>query len=759
MELKSNEYYSILELLSTKNRKLIIPDFQRDYCWGDKTHGEKNIDIVSGFLDTLIEESENKNEDVLLGKIDVYESPKNHIYLTDGQQRLTTLYLIIGMLYRKLQEGEMKNKLKGCLISDFEEKQDDKEPYLQYAVRESTVFFLRDLVNEFFVGELALESFNHEYQVKMKNRKLDKDETLLSFCLKKQSWYFSEYNLDPSIVSILNAMGIIEKKLNTTKDLNYLNFSEFLINHIMIQYYDVKDKKHGEERFVIINTTGKSLTVSENIKPILLGKFESEDFAKQWEDRESWYWKFRDKQKENIADNGVNQFLYWCFQIIDQQDDVDVIKKSKALIKDENSQLYLEKIHSIFDALKFLIEYLNQVKFQKQLKFINDNKEIKSIVDIRSLSKIQQQNIILPLLSFISKFGNKEAECYQLLRRLRKNYFDQKWKERNNNFVDWRYVLQIIEKSESLESILQYKTTENTLTTIQNIHFNCWFNTEEKQKNLLLEYKDLLEEFEDYRDFMGDLTFLFQTSLMKNEDCEIPKLDSDFNINFEKLQTIYKNYQSTIDLIRSDKNAITNPALANMFRLFRIFIGCNKIGHIYRASWEFEGVLFSSLNRSHLLKVDFMKLLNSNNLLLHCITFVKQCINEENIFDVSNFKVEKFIKAWLSLKVFLANEQGDLLAFYDGNGTGVAAYINKDWNKLIDNEDFTLANSICGFGVCSGGGGGNYVHYTGKDLWCKPNIIDTPFTGINYEKGKRTIEQLLVNQKTIDYVIKTIVLV
>ena len=49
MELINTREYSLSQLFSTSNRRVIIPDFQRDYCWGDKTHGEKhNSDIVSG---------------------------------------------------------------------------------------------------------------------------------------------------------------------------------------------------------------------------------------------------------------------------------------------------------------------------------------------------------------------------------------------------------------------------------------------------------------------------------------------------------------------------------------------------------------------------------------------------------------------------------------------------------------------------------------------------------------------------------------
>ena len=161
--LQNDQYYSLSQLFSTAHRKIIIPDFQRDYCWGDSIHGEKqDTNIIGSFIDTLIEEfKENKDTNIYLGKIDVYTSSKNlntHIYLTDGQQRLTSLYLLLGMLYRVEPNQEIKENLKNSLISDYELNDDDQEPYLQYAVRETTVFFLRDLVNLFFLNPQDLKA-------------------------------------------------------------------------------------------------------------------------------------------------------------------------------------------------------------------------------------------------------------------------------------------------------------------------------------------------------------------------------------------------------------------------------------------------------------------------------------------------------------------------------------------------------------------------------------------------------------------------
>ena len=113
----SGETYTLAELFSG-NRKIIIPDLQRDYCWGDNVQSDDRKELVSEFVQTLMEQfdKERQIESINLGLLYGYESPTNHIQLCDGQQRITTLYLLIGMLNRKIGTNEFRK----YLISDYE---------------------------------------------------------------------------------------------------------------------------------------------------------------------------------------------------------------------------------------------------------------------------------------------------------------------------------------------------------------------------------------------------------------------------------------------------------------------------------------------------------------------------------------------------------------------------------------------------------------------------------------------------------------
>jgi len=717
--------YSMAELFANDHRKIIIPDFQRDYCWGDKNYGDKkDTDIVSGFVQTL--KDEYKNGMLVLGKIDVYQNPTNHIYLTDGQQRLTTIYLLIGMLH-KISTGDIKNRLRKCLISDYEEK-DDKEPYLQYSIRESSVFFLRDLVNEFFI--------------ECNSQKVTDIET--------QPWFFNDYWLDPTISSMRKALESIESAL-TERELNIQDFSSFVLDNLKIQYFDVNDRKHGEERFVIINTTGKSLTTTENIKPILLGSENSDINYQQWEERETYFWTNRRKEKSNeelVADKGVGDFMTWCFQIIENQDDIDLNKKSKEYLKNKKTFDIIEEVNKLFHSLKILIDLLLKENIQEQIKFINEGKIVNNIVGLRSLTKERNQNILLPLLSFIKEFNPNEKDVYQFLRRLRKNYFDLKRKERNKNYVDWRYILQFIEFSDNPQQVLQFTQNENhDLKIIPNIELNEWFSSEERIKVILKnDHNSEIEKWEDHTDFMGDISFLFKIDKKNNG------LNTD--LNFERLIQYWLTYCKLDDCLHEEKITEVDYALSNYYRLYRVFIGCQLLGHIDYCSSDIEGCLFSSSNLNHFSKDRFLALCSmpQDELLSEIRNDIYLFIKEDNLFELTeeNFDVKRFLKAWLALKVIQAEKMEILLSFWDGNG--IAAYININQNKLNKLLPFSLANAICGYAIKSPA---NRIEYADK-YWLNSSCFDTIFDGISlsqFNDKEKTPINLDANGKIVNQLI------
>lgn len=742
--LKSGHSYKLTDLFKD-DRHIIIPDLQRDYCWGDyKDEKGKPLELVSGFIDSLNTIFKEKRE-IKLGMIYAYEYPKdsNRIYLCDGQQRITTLFLLLGMINRHIESKEIKN----FLISEFE-MSDDQEPRLQYAIRESTLYFLSDLVCNFFLEN--------------KNSKISE--------IKRQRWYFNEYDLDPTIQSMISAIEIIENKLSDyekSKDFaGFANFAKFLLEDIKFFYFDMKDRETGEDMFVVINTTGEPLTATENIKPILIGNIENVEERKTasdlWEKWEKWFWNNK-SETEHEADQGLNTFFvyYWQikllqekqwkdkksydinpFQIFTQYSEIEANEENDfAIVLDEiNKAKSIAEIDKYFFAYQKLFDDL-QVKVNQSVLNSIKSLDYKKAYCLREI----QINVVLPLIQFKIKYP--EESITPFLRRLRKNYYDGQWDKRNENYVNWRHLIQLIDKSTSIEDLFCFSDNSNfkNISGILNNNIENWYNTEEQLKDELKKENPLLiETIEDHQDFMGDISFFL---------FEVHKSETKINcINVEKY---FNNYTDTIDRIRKEDDS--KPILVNYIRLLLLMNNCNRVRDIKYTSGHFQGVLFSQIeNRFHLLKNDFKELcfLGNDDLLKidFCKKRILKKIRKDDIFCENNYLVENFIKTWLVLKVVNAEKKNNCISFYDNSVTGVCAYTDADANKLLAEEKFSLGNAICGFGVRRGfGSSGNYVHYANnQNIWLNPNVIDTPFSDIAFAPTYRTKEQIQKNQDKID---------
>lgn len=290
--LNSGISYTISELFSG-NRKIVIPDMQREYCWPSVSSVGQNCSLVTSYVRDLIR-SFKDNFDSRMGLIYAYELPANHIQLCDGQQRTTTIYLLIGCLTKIISKVDEKQyqQAEDVLISEFEQH-DDHEPRLQYAIRESTLLFLRDLVSNYFLGE-------------------DTD-------IKNADWYFSSYNEDPSIQNILKAIDEINSMVNENIASGLLSY---ILSKISFLYFDMQSRRYGEEQFVVLNTTGKPLTPSEHLKPQLIGAMKNVDnaikkqYSDMWESWEQFFWDNRPKDDAHsnfVVDDYLNEFLRWMF--------------------------------------------------------------------------------------------------------------------------------------------------------------------------------------------------------------------------------------------------------------------------------------------------------------------------------------------------------------------------------------------------------------------------------------------------------------
>ena len=93
---------SVKQLLETgKNKRFIIPEYQRPYAWSDEQIQVLFDDLTEYTLNT----TEDENNTYFLGTIVAYENDNKEQEIIDGQQRITSLLLLLRAIYTKLDSG------------------------------------------------------------------------------------------------------------------------------------------------------------------------------------------------------------------------------------------------------------------------------------------------------------------------------------------------------------------------------------------------------------------------------------------------------------------------------------------------------------------------------------------------------------------------------------------------------------------------------------------------------------------------------
>lgn len=110
---------SVKELLSEgKDHQFVIPEYQRPYAWGDEE--------IQTLFDDLWEFTTNgqggseSNGTYFLGTVVAYENDNKEQEIIDGQQRITSLFLLLRAIYTMLSNADTKTKEAENFIKQIE---------------------------------------------------------------------------------------------------------------------------------------------------------------------------------------------------------------------------------------------------------------------------------------------------------------------------------------------------------------------------------------------------------------------------------------------------------------------------------------------------------------------------------------------------------------------------------------------------------------------------------------------------------------
>lgn len=103
---------TIKALFSDKKTNFLIPDYQRPYAWGEKECQTLWDDLFTfAFPDNNCDRFDPDNDEYFLGPIVMFKN-EGKLEIIDGQQRLTTLMLLLRAFYAKFGSMEDEKALK-----------------------------------------------------------------------------------------------------------------------------------------------------------------------------------------------------------------------------------------------------------------------------------------------------------------------------------------------------------------------------------------------------------------------------------------------------------------------------------------------------------------------------------------------------------------------------------------------------------------------------------------------------------------------
>lgn len=380
------EELSVEEIISKYN--LIVPEIQREYVWGYNDHkiidsfikdikdgmqSSKTVEKSSEeltLLNRLYEKASNAEKVSIKKLIDqikvdnsinigflysyrpdyyVFNDRNEDVYLIDGQQRFTTLFLLL--FYFSLRENRYDD-----FIELFRFDRELEKIAFDYRVRTLTHNFLIDLISNCKVYSDLAE-------------------------INKKTWFLSNYQHDVTIKGIVghdikpNSIAGAFKLFRDSFEMDGNNYFDYVKSQIKFWHFKTEETSQGEELYITMNSRGQQLSDNETIRAIL---FEDEiiknnqmEWSERWEKWQDFFWKNRSKTNSSAnADKGLNEFLRWVQIIsmvesqeiktddddensVDKRDITNVIKWSKGS-KLNAAFLSLNEIEKFFNALEYL---------------------------------------------------------------------------------------------------------------------------------------------------------------------------------------------------------------------------------------------------------------------------------------------------------------------------------------------------------------------------------------------------------------------
>lgn len=515
----ASEKLAFLELIN--KHKIEIPIIQRDYAQGR----EGKAEIRTNFLNALLEVVDgNKLElelDFVYGSVKKDKEGETTLQPLDGQQRLTTLFLLHWFLMNK--ENKIDDELKNLLTK------------FTYETRTSSREFCKNLINKGIDFNNLLETdYYDKGKTKAKNNELSK--TIID-----SPWFFLSWKRDPTIKSMLTMLDAFQQTFHG--DTNGWT----KLNNITFHYIELQNFGLSDDLYIKMNARGKPLTDFENFKAKFEQYIESnwennveptEKFSHQidtlWADL---FWENKEKAEIIIDEQILNFFrtiavLNYTLKTSNRDEIFENnIKVLRSL--DENGRLIDLPIsfnhYLVLDSFdegyfKTLKGALNKLAKKNGLKaFISEvpfiNIEEIFIRTIKNELSMPDLVIAFAYYQYLALEETIEIEKLNSWLRIVRNLVEGSRSYLFNNANEFANALH------SINELLQHRNSiENYFAETQINSLSGFIReqvAEEKLKAQLItkndDWKNTIIDIENHQYFNGQIGFILHWSLINNE--------------------------------------------------------------------------------------------------------------------------------------------------------------------------------------------------------------------------------------------------
>ena len=374
---------SIKELLMTGTKeKFLIPEYQRPYAWTD--------DQIHTLFEDLVEYTNNQNESsYFLGCIVSFSNENKEQEIIDGQQRITTLFLLLRAIHRKLQK-----------MSDSKEK----DNFIRQI--EPAIWKIDELTSVADYSSVLIESkvLEAEYNQILENilKSGEADD-------KSKDRYSQNY---------ISIIGLLDKYAND-EPLNFYRFINNVLNKTIVLPIKADTQETALTIFSTLNDRGLPLSDADIFKAKIYNKLSEKNKAKFVDE-----WKNLTLKSETAGESIQKLFYYYMFYLraIDNDKKNTTPGLRKYFAEDSFSRLFDDNLlRNLRDILEFW-EVVN-CREVKESKWTT-NFSILSILDI--LSSYPNEFWKYPVIIYYLK--NKNSDKFEelfliFLRKLFVNLF------------------------------------------------------------------------------------------------------------------------------------------------------------------------------------------------------------------------------------------------------------------------------------------------------------------------------------------------